>query len=201
MAARVQRPGPVRWRFLISWPPRIRAPLAHPRAGFFLGGFHARSSGNDPRKKRLQDRTARVRPGVEGLGAAHAHRWQELCARRRGRGRYRQSFRSAFRRDYGREPRLLHQDLPRRHAGVPRGGPVEEGGLKDVYDSHFVGNYGEMALWLKASVEANYGNFLDVLGLGGTVEDLMAMAMATKGPAKTSTGTSGASSPKAGAAS
>jgi len=79
--------------------------------------------------------------------------------------------------------------------------PSKEWVLKDVYDSHFVGNYGEMALWLKASVEANYGNFLDVLGLGGTVEDLMAMAMATKGPAKTSTGTSGASSPKAGAAS
>jgi hypothetical protein len=40
---------------------------------------------------------------------------------------------------------------------------AKEPKLKDFFDSHFAGDYGDLALWLSFGFEANYGSFLDVV--------------------------------------
>jgi hypothetical protein len=60
----------------------------------------------------------------------------------------------------------------------PEDKPEVELALKDVFDRHFSGKYGTMALWLKACLEANYGNFLLELGVdAGSLMDLLSVAM------------------------
>lgn len=71
--------------------------------------------------------------------------------------------------------------------------------LKDQFDDHFSGRYGAMMKWLKASVETNYVNFFEELGLTpALLEALMKSAnplMST--PPTSPTSPSGASSVRA----
>lgn len=59
----------------------------------------------------------------------------------------------------------------------PAAEPDKEWRLKDMFDTHFSGKYGEMTLWLKACLEVNYGNFLEELGIDpAVIEKMMAAA-------------------------
>lgn len=72
--------------------------------------------------------------------------------------------------------------------------------LKDRFDTHFSGHYGSMVLWVKACLEANYGNFLDEAGINvEEIKGLLALAM-SKSTESPSAGASSASSVRAGAA-
>jgi hypothetical protein len=69
--------------------------------------------------------------------------------------------------------------------------------LKDKFDEHFAGRYGAMMQWLKASVETNYANFFDELGLTpALLEGLMKSAVGAMSPTAP-TMPSGASSVRA----
>jgi len=56
----------------------------------------------------------------------------------------------------------------------PEGDPDKEWQLKLEFDAHFRGRYGSMVLWLKACLEANFGTFLQELGVNaGSLKDLL----------------------------
>jgi hypothetical protein len=57
--------------------------------------------------------------------------------------------------------------------------------LKDQFNEHFAGKYGDMVKWLWASLETNYGSFLG--GLGLNVEALVGKAKTALTAQKTST--------------
>jgi hypothetical protein len=60
----------------------------------------------------------------------------------------------------------------------PEDNPDAEFALKDVFDRHFSGHYGTLTLWLKACLEANYGDFLKELGVdAGSLLDLLSVVM------------------------
>jgi hypothetical protein len=65
----------------------------------------------------------------------------------------------------------------------PESNPEAEFLLKNEFDRHFSGRYGSMVLWLKACLEANYGNFLQELGVeAGSLKDLLSVAMQASAP-------------------
>ena len=81
----------------------------------------------------------------------------------------------------------------------PEDKPEVELRLTDVFDDHFAGRYGAMMKWLKASVETNYANFFDELGLTpALLEARMKSAVGTMTPTSPTT-PSGASSVRASA--
>jgi hypothetical protein len=81
----------------------------------------------------------------------------------------------------------------------PDDNPDLEFDMVQKFDTHFSGRYGQMTLWLKAGLEANYGNFFDELGLSPeAAKGLLAAALLPSVPSTPSTKdghTSGASSP------
>ena len=82
----------------------------------------------------------------------------------------------------------------------PDGNPNAEFFLKTEFDRHFSGRYGSMVLWLKAALEANYGNFLGELGVDQErLKELFDLLMKPATPAETTapTGASGAASLRA----
>lgn len=82
----------------------------------------------------------------------------------------------------------------------PEGNPAVELLLSDVFDKHFAGHYGFMVLWLKACLEANYGDFLGELGVSlGTLAELVQVAKLKTGATPESTSPPGAASLRASA--
>lgn len=72
--------------------------------------------------------------------------------------------------------------------------------LKDSFNDHFAGKYGDMVRWLWAALETNYASFFDGLGLdvGAWVEKAKnAMSPTTPKPSTEASGSS--SSPASGA--
>lgn len=56
--------------------------------------------------------------------------------------------------------------------------------LKDQFDTHFIGRYGDMLKWLWAALETNYSSFFSDLGLSpDKLQSVMANAMLGGSPA------------------
>ncbi len=94
---------------------------------------------------------------------------------------------------------LLCDTFAAKTAISPEANPAAEFLLSNEFDRHFAGHYGTMVLWLKACLEANYGDFLTELGVDlGSLKDLLSVAMRpeTTSPA-VPTASSGASSLRA----
>ncbi len=80
----------------------------------------------------------------------------------------------------------------------PEANPAAEFQLSNEFDRHFAGHYGTMVLWLKACLEANYGDFLSELGVdAGSLQNLLSVATQPSSPNPDPTSSSGGASLRA----